>query len=357
MAEADQDKTEQPTSFRLDEARKKGEVAKSADMVGVLMLSVFAVTLMLTATGVVLALVGATRQVFGIAGARPALGMEFTAWVGQAYAPLVQALAPLVMALLVTAIIANVVQTGPIFTAHPIKPDFKRMNPKNAVQRLFSMRGLWELGRLVVKLMVLAGLCWWVTTWLAAFVGSIAMSTPDQLPTLLLGAIWKTSIYVLLVLALTAVADLLFTRKDYMRRMRMSRRELRDETKRRDGNPEVKSKQKQQIRELLKKVRSLPRVADADVILTNPTEFAVALQYRPKTMRAPVVLAKGRGFLAARVRAIAMRKGVPILRSPKLARALYRECEIDAPVPEELYGSLAPIYRQIFASRRKAVTA
>lgn len=356
MAEGDQDKTEQPTSFRLDEARKKGEVAKSADMVGVLMLSVFAVTLMLTATGVVLALVGATRQVFDIAGARPALGMEFTAWVGQAYAPLVQALAPLVMALLVTAIVANVVQTGPIFTAHPIKPDFKRMNPKNAVQRLFSMRGLWELGRLVVKLMVLAGLCWWVTTWLATFVGSIAMSTPDQLPTLLLGAIWKTSIYVLLVLALTAVADLLFTRKDYMRRMRMSRRELRDETKRRDGNPEVKSKQKQQIRELLKKVRSLPRVADADVILINPTEFAVALQYRPKTMRAPVVLAKGRGFLAARVRAIAMRKGVPILRSPKLARALYRECEIDAPVPEELYGSLAPIYRQIFASKRKAVS-
>lgn len=357
MAEGDQDKTEQPTSFRLEEAREKGEIAKSADVVSVLMLSVFAVTLVLTASAAVASLLGATRQVIAVAGARPALGVELSAWIGQAYAPLVQALAPMLMALVVTAIVSNVAQTGPIFTAHPIKPDFKRMNPKAAVQRLFSMRGLWELGKLMLKMLLLAGLCLWAASRLPALVGAIASSAPARLPSLLLAALWKTSIYVLLVLALVALADLLFSRKDYMRRMRMSRRELRDETKRRDGDPEVKSRQKRQIRELLKKVRSLPRVADADVVLTNPTEFAVALQYRPKTMRAPVVLAKGRGFLAGRVRAVAVRAGVPIVRSPGLARALYRECEIDAPAPEALYGELAPVYRQIFARRNRSVMA
>ena len=357
MAEGDQDKTEQPSSYRLDEARKKGEVAKSADVVGVVMLMVFAVTLMLTAAGAVMALASATQRVFGIAAARPSLGMEFSAWIGHAYAPLMQALAPMLMALVVTAVVSNLAQTGPIFSAHPIKPDFKRMNPKNAVQRLFSMRGLWELGKLALKMLLLAALCFWVAGRVPGFIAGVATAAPMDLPSLLLQGVWKTSLYVLLVLGAMALADLLFSRKDYMKRMRMSRREMRDETKQRDGDPEVKSKQKRQIRELLKKVRSLPRVAEADVVLTNPTHFAVALQYRPKTMRAPIVLSKGRGFIANRVRALATRNGVPVIRSPRLARSLYRECEINMPIPESLYAQLAPVYRQVFAGRAGAAIA
>ena len=169
---------------------------------------------------------------------------------------------------------------------------------------------------------------------------------------MVLNGFWKTSLYVLLVLGLAAMADLMFVRRDHMKRMRMSRRELRDEVKRRDGDPEVKSKQKRQQRELLKKVRALPRVGDADVVLTNPTHYAVAVQYRPRTMRAPVVLAKGRGFLAARIRALAGTASVPVLRMPALARAIYADCDIDGPVPEALYGQLAPVYRQLFAQGR-----
>lgn len=357
MAEGDQDKTEQPSSYRLDEARKKGEVAKSADVVGVVMLMVFVVTLMLTAAGAVMALVSATQRVFGIAGSRPSLGLEFSTWIGHAYAPLMQALAPMLMALVVTAVVANLVQTGPIFSAHPIKPDFKRMNPKNAVQRLFSMRGLWELGKLFFKMSLLTALCFWVAGKVPGFIAAVATATPRDLPSLLLQGVWKTSIYVLLVLGVMALADLLFTRKDYTKRMRMSRREMRDETKQRDGDPEVKSRQKHQIRELLKKVRSLPRVAEADVVLTNPTHFAVALQYHPRTMRAPIIVSKGRGFIANRVRVLATRNGVPVIRSPLLARALYRDCEIDMPIPEALYTQLAPIYRQVFAKRAGVAVA
>lgn len=350
MAEGDQDKTEQPTPYRLEEARKKGEVAKSADLIGVLGLAAFVVTLLLTASGIVTTLADATRRVIGLAGARPRIGAELTAWLGEAYAGLLQNLMPLLLALVVTAVVSNVLQTGPIFSAHPIKPDFKRMNPANAVKRLFSMKGLWELGKLTVKLSLLAALCYFAIAAASGLVARIASVPSSRLPDMLLDSFWKTSLYVLLVLGLVALADLLFVRKDHMKRMRMSRREMRDETKRRDGDPEVKSKQKRQIRELLKKVRALPKVGDADVVLTNPTEYAVAVQYRPKTMRAPVVLAKGRGFLAGRVRAIAQRAGVPVMRVPPLARALYGECEIDGPVPEALYGQLAPIYRKLYAN-------
>jgi flagellar biosynthetic protein FlhB len=190
-----------------------------------------------------------------------------------------------------------------------------------------------------------------------ALVESVAASDPQRLPSLAMTAFSRTSLYVLLILALVAVFDLMSTRRQYMRRMRTSRRELRDEVKRRDGDPEVKSRQKRLIRELLKKARSVMKAAEADVILTNPTHVAVAIQYRPATMRAPIVLAKGAGFMSRRIRDVASRHGVPILRSPALARALYSECDIDAPVPEELYVRLAPVYRWLFGRRRKEQAA
>ncbi|MBD9477432.1 EscU/YscU/HrcU family type III secretion system export apparatus switch protein [Pseudoxanthomonas sp. PXM02] len=352
MAQGDQDKTEQPTPYRLEEARRKGEVAKSADIVGVAGLLVFVLVLMLTVAGIAHALSDATRRVVELAGARPLLGMEMTGWLGQVYGGLMQSLMPLVLALVVVAVVSNLAQTGPIFSAHPIRPDFQRMNPANAFKRVFSMRSLWELGKLTVKLALLVMLGYLAFAAAPQLVGLVASASPRQLPELLLDGFWKTSLYVLLVLGLAALADLLFVRRDHMKRMRMSRRELRDEVKRRDGDPEVKSKQKRQQRELLKKVRALPRVGDADVVLTNPTHYAVAVQYRPRTMRAPVVLAKGRGFLAARIRALAGTANVPVLRMPALARALYADCEIDGPVPEGLYGQLAPVYRQLFAQGR-----
>jgi flagellar biosynthesis protein FlhB len=139
-----------------------------------------------------------------------------------------------------------------------------------------------------------------------------------------------------------------------MKKMRMSRRELKDEIKRRDGDPTVKSKQKQQQRELLKKTRALGRVQDADVIVTNPTHVAVALRYRPGETLAPVVLAKGAGFLSARIRTLAARHRVPIVRVPALARALYSECEIDGMVPADRYAELAPVYRELWASQQES---
>lgn len=352
MSEGDQDKTEQPTQYRLEEARKQGQVAKSADLVGVLGLAAFGVTLVMTAGGIAGALAVATRQMIGLAGAKPAIGTELGVWVGGIYAGLLQHLMPLVLALVVVAVVANLAQTGPIFSAHSIKPDFKRMHPSNAVKRLLSMRSLWELGKLMIKLLLLAAVAYAAVLAAPRLVGEVAASAPQRLPTVLLDKVWRTTLWLLLVLGLMALTDLLFVRRDHLKRMRMSRRELRDEIKRRDGDPEVKSKQKKKLRELLRKVRALPRAGDADVILTNPTEYAVAVQYRPRTMRAPVVLAKGRGFLAARVRSFASRAGVPILRMPTLARALYKECEIDGPVPEALYGQLAPVYRQLYANRR-----
>lgn len=356
MATEDQDKTEQPTSHRLEEARERGEVMKSVDATGTAVLIAFAATFTVIAGSVMTALARATAHMLVLAGNRPIIGPGLFGWLRAAYFPLWQSLAPLAIALLVVAVLANVLQTGPIFSSHPITPDFKRLNPAQTLKRLFSPRMLWELAKLGLKLGLLGVLGWFVFGRMDALTESIAASDPQNLPALALSTFTRVSLYVLLVLAFVAVFDLISTRRQYLRKMRTSRRELRDEIKRRDGDPEVKSRQKRLIRELLRKARSVRRVADADVILTNPTHVAVAIQYRPATMRAPVVLAKGAGFVGRRIREVGARHGVPILRSPALARALYNDCDLDAPVPEALYARLAPVYRWLFGRRKQQAT-
>lgn len=345
MASEDQDKTEDPTSYRLEEARKRGEVSKSVDVTGVAVMVTFAVVFALTAAWIFTAMANATRATLLLPGAAPVFGEGLFVYLGKTWTPVWHALTPLAIALVVVAVLANVLQTGPIFSSHPITPDFKRLNPAQVVKRLFSMRTVWELGKMLLKIVLLGAIAWMVWRGMTGLVESAAGSPPARFAQLADRTFVRVSLYVLPVLALLALVDLLMSRREYMRKMRTSRRELRDEVKRRDGDPEVKAKQKQLIRDLLRKARSVPRAAEADVILTNPTHVAVALRYRPASMRAPVVLAKGAGFLSQRIREVARRNNVPVLRSPALARALYRECAIDGPVPEQWYAQLAPVYR------------
>jgi flagellar biosynthetic protein FlhB len=154
---------------------------------------------------------------------------------------------------------------------------------------------------------------------------------------------------VLIVMAVAAAFDIWYSRKEFARQMRMSKREVKDEYKRREGDPEVRAKRKGVQQELLKKAAALSKVGDADVIVTNPTHYAVALQYRPTSMRAPVVLAMGRGLLAQRIMALARQKGVPVLRRPALARMLHALADINGPIPEVTQTDVARVYRWILA--------
>ena len=143
MSQGDQDKTEKPTPYRLEEARKRGEVAKSTDVTGALVMVVFACIAALTAGNVAGALALATRRMIGMAGQAPVPGSGLAAWTLHLYAPLAQAIAPLVLGLLVAGVLGNLLQTGPIFSAHPLKPDFKRMHPGQVVKRIFWFRSVW----------------------------------------------------------------------------------------------------------------------------------------------------------------------------------------------------------------------
>lgn len=349
MADHDQDKTEQPTPYRLQEARKRGQVPRSADFGGALVMLGFCVAMAVAASGVAMAFAHGVRRSLLMAGNAPAPSRGLVHWLGATFTPGWQALTPIVLVILVVAAAGNVLQTGGVFSTHPIKPDISRMNPAQALKRLFGLRTLWDLGKLVVKIALLGVLAWYALHKITTLVAMTAQAGPRALPGLLYRVFVQVSVWIVLILLVIAAMDLLFSRREYVRKLRMSRRDIKDEVKKREGDPGVKSKRKRLTGELLKRSRSIRRVPDADVVLTNPTHVAVALRYRPRTMLAPVVLAKGTDRVALRIRKLAAQSRVPVLHSPKLARALFRECGIDHPVPGQLFGQLAPIYRWLMS--------
>lgn len=345
MADSDQSKTEQPTPFRLQEARNKGQVPRSPELTGLLVTMVFSVTLCVTAYALAKAWGNAFERMISMAGNAPAPTPGLVRWLAGTFQPVWQATLPVAIALPIAAVVANLAQTGPVFSTHPLKPDFSRLNPAQGFKRVFSLRLLWDLFKLTLKVTLLGALAWWLASTLQHQVLATAHASPKAAGELLRSVYVRVTVWVVAVLALVALMDLLFSRREYLRKLRMSRNDIKDEVKRREGDPDIRQKRRRLMVELLKQSRSIRRVPDADVVLTNPTHLAVALQYRPRMMRSPVVLAKGTDAVAASMRSKAAAAGVPCLRSPALARALFRECGVDRTVPDHLYSQLAPVYR------------
>ncbi|WP_158543423.1 EscU/YscU/HrcU family type III secretion system export apparatus switch protein [Dyella solisilvae] len=345
MADDQQDKTEQPTAHRLQEARDRGQVPRSPDLTGVLVLIAFSVTMGATGYGVAAALANGVRRTLLMAGNAPAPSAGLFAWLQRTFDPTWQALVPALIAVVVAAVAGNLAQTGPTFSTDPLKMDFSRLNPAQGVKRIFSLRVLWDLFKLTLKIALLATLAWMMARSITQRTQAVAFAAPSSVGQVLHGIYAQVTTWVLALLLLVALLDMWFSRREYIRKLRMSRRDLKDEGKRREGDPEIRHKRKRLMTELLKHSRSIRRVPEADIVLTNPTHLAIALRYRPRTMLSPVVLSKGADAAAARMREVAGRAGVPCLRSPELARALFRECRIDQAVPAHLYQQLAPVYR------------
>ncbi len=357
MAQTDLDRTEQPTAFRLEEARKKGQVARSADLSGALMLVAFSVVLVVTAGRVAHALASTTLDMLRLSGTAPYTGDSLLHALTAACKPLWQALEPLLLTLIVAAVAVNVLQVGGVASFEPLKPDFSRLSPARALKRVFSRGSLWQVGKLLLKTALLAALCYHAWKSLTAWVDSAARLEPRRLPGELLHAFIWTAAWMLVILMILGLSDWLFARRNYIRELRMSRREVKDEIRRREGDPKIRAKRRRLISELLKRTHSVRRVPDSDIVLTNPTHIAVALRYRPSTMRAPIMMAKGAGHLAAQMRLLAVRHGVPQLRSPALARSLFKECRLDEPVPPHLFQELAPVYRWLLSRPDQRVQA
>lgn len=351
MAQQDQDRTEPATPHKLEEARKRGAVAKSTDVVSVVVL--VAALLYWTLGGSGFGRHGAelAQRLLASAGGIPldvpmavALGRQVMRAVAQ---DLFLALAVVAAA----AAIAMLAQVGPKVSFIPLKPDLQRINPVEGMKRLWSLRVLIEALKTLVKAVLLtavlgAGL--WAGAERLFFSGA---GTSPAYWRLVAGELTGLAWMLVGALLLAALADWTLVRWELGRRLRMSRRELREELRRREGDPRIKQRLRQLRVEALKRARGLSRVKRSDVLLVNPTHVAVALKYDRGCDDTPTVIAKGAGELAAAMRQEARKHGVPVFQNVKLARALYRKTAIDGPVAPELFPEVAQMLVWAFRLR------
>lgn len=354
MSDEDDDsqKTEDPTPKRLEEARKKGQIALSREMNTWLMLLM--VTLLIgTLSGPVMTelmvfMRGFIEHAHDLpqvpGGFRETLGASFWKVLGLMTLPL--------LGLMLMAFIGPFAQVGPLFAPEVIKPDISKISPVKGFKRLFSMRSIVEFVKGILKLGIVGFVGYLL---LSPFFGKLEHLVGLPIPILMkemLALILRLMAGVLIVLLVVAVLDVLYQRNEHMKKMRMSKQELKDEYKQSEGDPQVKGKLRQ-LRAEKARQRMMANVPGATVVITNPTHYAVALKYNPDEMEAPVCVAKGQDNIALKIREIAEQNKVAIYQNAPLARTLYSVIEIDEVVPPEHYKAVAEVISFVFRQQGK----
>ncbi len=351
-AEAEQggERTEEPSQKRLQDARERGQVPRSRE------LSNFATMIggsaMLVATGSSLAthLSQMVRHGLVIDPQDLRDTDSMLSALGESCMSALTVLLPVFGALIGLVLLASVVLGGWNFSPQAMAPDFTRLSPLAGVKRLFGLRGASELGKAVMKCAVVGGVCAAIVSWTFRDVLALAHMEPRAAIGRGAGLLSWSFVWLCASLAVVAIVDVPLQLFQFKQGLRMTRQEVRDEAKESDGRPETKQRIRQ-MQQTLARRRMMHKVPTADVVIVNPTHFAVALKYDPKQMRAPRVLAKGVDLVAQNIRRIAEEHRVPVFESPKLARALYRSTDLNKEIPAGLYVAAAQVLSYIFRVR------
>lgn len=350
----DAQKTEDPTPRRLEEARKRGQVIYSREVSSWAMLFVATILVVMAGPGIMADLRDALKLYISQAHALPVEGPGLRTILTQVFLKIIGIVIIPFIALMAAGVLSGLLQTGPLFTVDPLKPDIGKISPLRGWQRLFSMKSIMEFVKGILKLCVVSAAGLFVLLpyfdGLEHFVGQDINAALFDLRTLFL----KMMVAVLVVMFLIAVMDYMYQRHDFMSKMRMSKQELKEEYKQTEGDPHVKARLKQ-LREQKARQRMMQAVPEADVVITNPTHYAVALKYDSKEMQAPQLVAKGADEVAQRIRAVAEEHKVTIVENAPLARALYDSMEIEQVIPEEHFKAVAEVISYVFKLKGKKV--
>lgn len=345
MAEQqEQNRNEEATPFKLQRAREKGMVARSVELGflgGLIALAAFAAIAGRTWMGELSQIM---RTIFASGIEQAAEPEQAKALIGRTYWTVFEPLTLLGGTIVVVVIFLEILQLrGLIFTAHPLKPDFTRLNPAKGIKRLFSMRMIKETLKTLLKSAVYGVAGWLVVRDAIERFGAVALEG-ERLPDALAAAGFRL-IFVFMAIAVGFVLlDQILVRGEFSKQMRMSRREVTREAKDREGDPRIKQKRKQLHAEFVQQSEGRGDLPGSDLLIVNPEHFAVALRYDSETMRAPAVSARGRNRFALELKEEAFRLGIPIIANPPLARALYRACAQGKEIPSANYEAVAELY-------------
>ncbi|GIL41513.1 flagellar biosynthesis protein FlhB [Roseiterribacter gracilis] len=356
MAEGgdEEGRTEDPTSRRLEEARAKGNIPISKELNNWFVFLSAGLMMMILVPSAARDLAVVLRpflaQPEAFATDRFALGRVLM----DALMSAAKSVGLILLLFFISGLSSSLMQAGFNISGESLKPNLSKINPLKGFGRIFSSKSVIELLKAIAKLSVVSIIV--VATMLPSFGGIerfVSIDISDflgEFRTMTLKAVGG----VLAIMTLVAAVDLFFVRWSWWKSLKMSKQEVKDEYKQSEGSPEVKQRQRQ-LRFDKARRRILQAVPKADVVITNPTHFAVALQYDPEKMQAPVVVAKGVDFLAAKIREIAKEHDITITENPPLARAIYATVDIDHPIKEEHYRAVAEVISYVFKLKRKVM--
>jgi len=355
MAEEDDtQKTEEPTQKKLDDAHKKGEMASSQEVKTLIML--------LTVTAVIAAwgdfIVGGIRDAL-----RGYMARLYDVTIDET--GLTDYLLSLVYkvswvmsvplgAFIIAAIVANRMQNPSVMAWDKVKPDIKNLSLLKGAKKIFSKRIFVEFGKITGKLIAVSGTIFLIVYPERSRLDTIMLLPPVEIILTIKIMAIKLLIGVLIVLIIIAAVDYSFQKYQFLKRMKMTKQEVKDERKQSDGDPKVKARLRQ-IRFERHAQRMMANVPNADVVITNPTHYAVAIEYKHEKMDVPVLLAKGMDNVAMRIRELAEEHEIPIIENPPLARALHASVEIDQEIPADHYKAVAEVISYILKLKRAGI--
>jgi flagellar biosynthesis protein FlhB len=347
----DLERTQPASPRRLEQAREEGRVARSQELGAFAVLGAAGLTIWLAGGPLLAGFTGVMRR--GLTISHEAAFAEERMLHGLAEQGLggFLVVAPVLGVAFIAALAAPLLLSGWVFTLNPLQPDFSRLDPLKGLSRIFSVRGLIDLAKALAKVMVVGGVAALaIVSGLDAMLGLLKESPGAALTHAAVLVGWTLILLVGGILLVVAV-DVPFQLWHHSRELRMSREDVRRESRENEGDPLIKARIRSLQREAARK-RMMAEVPKADVVVTNPAHYAVALSYREGSMRAPRVVAKGRDLVAARIRELAHSHNVPLLEAPPLARALYRHADLGAEIPEKLYTAVAEVMAYVLQLRR-----
>jgi flagellar biosynthetic protein FlhB len=354
MAETDGEKTQDATPHRRQQAREEGQVAKSQDLASAAILLVGLVTLLWLGTPVVDTLKHYAEEQLGGDAWLSADPQFITAHAWHVVYALAACLLPVFGFLMFIGIAANLFQVGFLFLPEKLAPDIARLDPLQGFSRLFSLASLVRLVMGLLKMTLVGSVAYISLYGQREKILGLAGMTAAEIAAFLAQVLLWTSVKIAFALLVLAVLDYGFQWWKHERDLRMTTQEVREELKNLEANPQMVARRKQVQRQLAMH-RISAAVPKADAVITNPTELAIAIQYDPEKMAAPIVVAKGAGVFAARIRKLALEHGVPILERKPLAQALYREVEINQPIPQSRFAAVAEVLAYVYQLKNKKI--
>ncbi|MPW24808.1 flagellar biosynthesis protein FlhB [Alkalibaculum sp. M08DMB] len=345
-------RTEEPTPKKLRDAKKKGQVAKSADLNASASFFLFVLL-----TGVLSPFILNNGIIF----LRNSLSIDYSTNISgeNVGAMLLNGILTFGYIILPFAIIAvimgiaiNLVQVGFLFTVHPLKPDIKKLNPIEGFKNIFSGKSLFTLVKNVLKLTLVFYMTYRnLTDSIVRIINAGDIGTP-KLFQFIMDLVKDLSINIAIVMLALAVVDYVFQRRDHKKKLKMSKQDIKDEFKEMEGNPEMKAARQQRQRQIAMG-RMMASIPTSTVVITNPTHIAVVLQYNSESDKAPLLTAKGADYIAEKIKDIAKENNIPIMESKALARNMYSKVEVGDYVPVELYKAIAEILAIVYQIKEK----